>query len=215
MEDYKKNWKPTWQLRQTKVLDADLQPHTDVLLLVPERRVFPKGNRWIHDMVYTSNMATAHQAEGALQNNFHDIAMIWSEGGRQRNIYYRYFVINRTRNTNWTITRNSPILWPQNNPNLIFPDTVFNFAGYKKLWWDLLNVDGKKETHFTKLKFGSIRTMQRNQFSGWLGDWWKDFGVNCTVGRFTKSCNSRKPISRINEVVPCLCIDPPNYHRLI
>lgn len=98
--------------------------------------------------------------------------MNWYEGGRQRNIYHRYLVINKTRNTDWTITRNSPILWPQNNPNLMFPYTIFNFAGHKKLWWDLLNVDGKKEIHYTKLKFGSIRTMQRYQFSVWLGDWW-------------------------------------------
>ena len=77
-----------------------------------ERRVFPKENRWIHDMVYTSSMVAAHQAEEELQNNFHDIAMIWSKGGRQRNIYHRYLVSNRTRNIDWTITRNSPILWP-------------------------------------------------------------------------------------------------------
>ena len=154
-DTYRDNWRPTWQLRNTKVLGAYLQPHTNFLHLVPKRRVFPKGARWFYDMVYTSSMATMHQVEESLQNAFHVISMIWSEGGYRRKIYHRFFYINRTRNTHWPITKNNDALWPRNDPNLIFPDTIYNFAGYKKLWWDILNVDGKDETHYTKLKFGS------------------------------------------------------------
>ena len=38
--EYKESWKPTWKLRNTKVLDANLQAHTDIVHLVPERRVY-------------------------------------------------------------------------------------------------------------------------------------------------------------------------------
>ena len=55
-EEYKKDWKPTWQLRNTKVLDANLQ-------VVPKRRVYPKGNKWIHDMIYTKAKRDALFAE--------------------------------------------------------------------------------------------------------------------------------------------------------
>jgi len=36
--------------------------------------------------------------------------------------------------------------WPENDPNLIFPNTIYNFARYKKLWWDILNVVGRNGT---------------------------------------------------------------------
>lgn len=52
-----------------------------------------------------------------------------------------------------------------NYPSIIFHDTVYNFAGYTKLWWDILNVDGKGETHYTKIKFGPTWIMQRNRQS--------------------------------------------------
>ena len=51
-EEYKRNWKPTWQLRNTKILDANLQPHTDIQHFVPQRKVYPKGSKWIYDMIY-------------------------------------------------------------------------------------------------------------------------------------------------------------------
>lgn len=72
---------------------------------------------------------------------------------------------------------NNVAIWPRNDPNLIFLDTIYNFLGYKKLWWDILNVDGKYEIHYTKLKFGSTGSM-RNQQAKWLQYWWKDYGVN-------------------------------------
>jgi len=51
-EAYKRNWKPTWQLRNTKVLDTNLQPHTDLQHFVRERKVYPKVGKWINDMIY-------------------------------------------------------------------------------------------------------------------------------------------------------------------
>jgi len=57
--EYKESWKPTWELRNTKVLDANHQAHTDILHLVPERKVYPKGSGWIHDMVYSRSMDAA------------------------------------------------------------------------------------------------------------------------------------------------------------
>lgn len=178
---YRENWKPTWQLRNTKVLDANLQFHTDILHLVPERKVYPKGSRWIHDMVYSRSMAAAYQGKESLRSDFHDLNMIWSEGGDIRRVYHKYFCINRPRNTHWPIMTNNAALCPRNDPNLIFPDTIYNFEGYKKLWWDILNVDGKNETHHTKLKFGSTGAMQRNQQCDWLQDWWINYGVNKTT----------------------------------
>lgn len=97
-QEYCDEWKPTWQLRNTKVLDANAQNHTDILHLVLERKVYPKGSRWIHDMVYSRSMIVAHQAEETLRSDFHDIIMIWFEGGDRRKVYHKYFCINRTRN---------------------------------------------------------------------------------------------------------------------
>ena len=42
--DYIIQWNPTWKLWNTKVLDANLQPHTDIQHLVPERKVYPKSS---------------------------------------------------------------------------------------------------------------------------------------------------------------------------
>ena len=52
LEEYYSKWKPTWQLRSKKVLDANLLSRSDIQNLVPERKVYPKGIKWIHDMVY-------------------------------------------------------------------------------------------------------------------------------------------------------------------
>jgi len=58
---------------------------------------------------------------------------------------------------------------------------VYDFAGYKKLWWDFLNVDDRVETHYIKLKFSAIGTFQRNQQCEWFREWWRDYGVNRTA----------------------------------
>jgi len=72
-------------------------------------------------------------------------------------------------------------LWPGGCPKLIFLDTVYDFAAYKQLWWDFLNVDDKEETHYTKLKFSTTRIMQRNQKCDWIQKWWVDYSVNKTT----------------------------------
>ena len=72
-------------------------------------------------------------------------------------------------------------LWPGGDLKLIFPDTMYGFAAYKKLWWDFLTVDDKEETHYTKLKSSTMGLMQRNQQCEWLQNRWTDFGVNRTT----------------------------------
>lgn len=94
-------------------------------------------------MIYSDSMVRAHRVEEVLQNVSKYISMIWNEGIGRRKIYHRYFSINRAQNVEWSITNLA--LWPKNDPKLIFLDIVFDFAGYKQLWWDLLNVDGKNE----------------------------------------------------------------------
>lgn len=89
--EYKESWKPTWKLRNTKVLDANLQAHTDIVHLVPERRVYRKGSKWIHNMVYSNNINAASQAQDALLHDFHELIMIWSHGGSRSGVYERYF----------------------------------------------------------------------------------------------------------------------------
>lgn len=76
-ETYKRDWKPTWKLRNTKVLYANLQPHTDLQYYVPERKVYPKGSKWIHDMVYDKARRNVEVARIDLEQNFNDIATIW------------------------------------------------------------------------------------------------------------------------------------------
>ena len=41
-----------------------------------------------------------------------------------------------------------------------------------------MNVDGKNETHYTKVKFGPTWTTQRNRQGEWLQNWWNDYGLN-------------------------------------
>lgn len=170
-EEYKRNWKPTWKLRNKKVLDANLQPHTNIQHLVLERKIYPKRSKWIHDMIYEKAQRDAYIAEVALQQNIHDIVGIWYNGGASTGIYEKYFCIYRTRNLTWTGSKHWPThpaaLWPKGDPKIIFPGTVYDFAGYKKLCWDFFNVDDKVETHYTKLKFSATGTFQRNnQWNG-------------------------------------------------
>ena len=131
-------------------------------------------------MVYSISMAATHQVEETLRTDFHDTTMIWSKGSDRRRVYHKYFCINRTTNPAWTHRLNFS-QWPGGDPNLIFPNTIYNFTGHKNIWWDLLNVDGKNETHYTKLKFGSTWIMQQNQQCDWLQDWWSDFSINNTA----------------------------------
>ena len=129
-------------------------------------------------MVYERSMISPHLAEENLSKNFHDISVIWIEGRNQRRVYHKYSAINRTRVPTW---HDMPEMWPQGNLSIIFPDTIYNFHDYKKLWWDIMNKDGKNETHYTKVKFGATWDMQGNQQPEWLQDWWKDFGLNETA----------------------------------
>ena len=42
-------------------------------------------------------------------------------------------------------------------------------------------VDGKNETHYTRVKFGATGTTQRQRQGEWLQQWWDDFGLNKTA----------------------------------
>lgn len=183
-ETYKRDWKPTWKLRNTKVMDANLQPHMDLQLYVPERKVYPKGRTWIHEMIYDKARRNAELARKALEQNFHNIATIWQYGGKDTGIYEKHVCIYHTRDL-W----NEPghrkthmaARWPRNDPMIMFPDTVFDFADYKRLWWQFLNVDDQTETHYTRLKFSTVGHYQGYQQNQWLREWWKDYGVNKTT----------------------------------
>lgn len=134
-------------------------------------------------MIYDKAKADANMARQALEENFHDIGTIWHHGGRSTGIYERYYCIYRTRDL-W----NKPgqflvqpcARWPRNDPTVMFPDTVYDFSDYKKLWWDFLNVDDREETNYTKLNFSTLATSQRNQQCEWFQNWWTDYGVNRT-----------------------------------
>jgi len=123
-EEYRDKWKPTWQLRNTKVLVANIH-------LIPERQVYPKGSKWIHDMIYKKTKRDALYAEDALQREFHDILGIWCHGRVHNGIYEKYFCIHRTRDLTWPMPTQNSVLWPRGDPKLIFPDTVYDFSAYK------------------------------------------------------------------------------------
>ena len=72
-------------------------------------------------------------------------------------------------------------MWPQGNPSIIFPDTMYNFSDYKKLWWEIMNIDVKNETHYTRVKFGATGTTQRQHQGEWLQQRWNDFNLNKTA----------------------------------
>ena len=183
-ETYKKNWRPTWQLRNTKVLDANLQPHTNIQHFVPKRKVYPKEGKWIHDMIYDKERRDAGIAQRALEQKFHDIATIQYHGGANTGIYERYVCIYRTRDL-WNKpehVRTQPAArLPRNDSKIIFPYRVYNFADYKQLWLDFLNVDDKVRTHYTKLKFSTIGHYQGYRQCKWFRYWWTDYGVSRTA----------------------------------
>lgn len=107
-EEYKENW----QLRNTKVLDANLQAHTDIQHVIPERRVYLKGSKWKHDMTYTKEKRDVVYVEDALQRDFHEISGIWCHGGIHNGIYEKYFCIHRTKNLAWSMPTQTSALWP-------------------------------------------------------------------------------------------------------
>ena len=74
-----------------------------------------------------------------------------------------------------------PKMWPQGDPSIIFPDIIYKFTGYKKLWRDIMNVDGKEEVHYTRFKLGETWTTQRQRQCEWLQQWWNDYGLNKTT----------------------------------
>ena len=44
-----------------------------------------------------------------------------------------------------------------------------------------MNVDGKGETHYTKIKFEPTWIMQMNRQPNWLKNWWTYYGINKTT----------------------------------
>lgn len=125
-------------------------------LYVPERKVYPKGRTWIHEMIYDKARRNAELARKALEQNFHDIATIWQHGGKDTGIYERHVCIYRTRDL-WNepghLKTHMAARWAINDPMIMFPDIVFDFSDYKRLWWQFLNVDDQTKTHYTRLKF--------------------------------------------------------------
>jgi len=59
--------------------------------------VFPKGGKWIHDMIYDKPRRDVDIAQRTLEQNFHDIATIWYHGGPSIGIHERYVCIYKTR----------------------------------------------------------------------------------------------------------------------
>ena len=96
-EDYMNSWKPNWQLRNTQILYATIQPHGDLQHLVSERNIYPKYSKWIHDMVFDHSRHMENLEEYSLNLHFRDLNIIWREENNRFNIYHKYIVINRTR----------------------------------------------------------------------------------------------------------------------
>jgi len=68
-------------------------------------------------------------ADEELREFFHDIILIWNEGRNRTKTFHKYYTTNRTR-----YPKHPPrIMWPQKDPSLAFPDTIYNFQGYKDL----------------------------------------------------------------------------------
>ena len=122
-------------------------------------------------------MIASHEAEISLSQDLCDLSVICIAGSDRTKVYYKSYTINRTR---WPgeYTRGRYQTWLGNNPDLIFPDTVYNLVGYKQLWWNLLNKDGQSETHHTKLRFGPTWINQSHYACPWTEDWWFDYGLS-------------------------------------
>lgn len=82
-------------------------------------------------MIYTKEKREALFVEDALQKEFHDISGIWHHGRVRKGIYEKYFCIHRTRNLESSWLTHNATVWPKGDPNIIFPDRVYDFAGYK------------------------------------------------------------------------------------
>ena len=128
-------------------------------------------------MMYNHSMAASEEAERSLSQDFWDLSVICTGGDDRTKIYYKSCVINRVRKLG-SYTHGKFTSWPHDDPKLLFPDTVYNFAGYERLWWDLLNKDGPEETHYTKLKFAPTWINSREPNVPWLSNWWFHYGVS-------------------------------------
>jgi hypothetical protein len=76
-----------------------------------------------------------------------------------------YFALDRPRTL---------VQWPEQNPNIIFPETFYNYPEYTSLWWKLLY---QEKTYYI-LKFGGIYSCTNFSPPSWLYTWWQDFGIN-------------------------------------
>lgn len=143
--------------------------HTSSILYPKEKCIQREASGY---MIYKKAKRDVRYVEVALQQDFHDISGIWYHGGARSGIYEKYFFIHPTRNLTWSWSTHNDAKWPKGDPIIILSDTVYDFAGYKQLWWNFLNVDDKEETHYTKLKFSTMGIFQRNQQCNWFQDWW-------------------------------------------
>ena len=128
-------------------------------------------------MMYSTCMTASQEAERSLSEDFCDLTVISTSGSDRTNIFSKSYAISRTRypGKDWLAEF---CMWPGDDPNLLFPDTVYNFARYKNHWWNLMNKDGHNETHYSKIKFGPTWINQRNQQPPWLENWWFDYGLS-------------------------------------
>ena len=94
--------------------------------------------------MYSTSMTASHEAERSLSEDFFDLAIICTGGSDRTKIYYKSFAINRTRYPGWNWSERFR-MWPGDNPDFVFPDTIYDFRGYKNLWWNLMNKDGRDE----------------------------------------------------------------------
>ena len=72
-------------------------------------------------MVFDHSRHLENMAKDVLNHHFKDLNIIWGEENEIFNIFHKYYVINRTRDLKF-----HRLVWPQHNPELIFPDSVYD-----------------------------------------------------------------------------------------
>lgn len=158
-DDYKQLWVPQWGLRHKQTLSqATNMPY---FTLVPEvRRQGPSSllSPVIHQANNQALEAGLHLAEW-----FHDINLIWQEEREDKKEYY--YSLDRPRTL---------FQWPEQNPDIIFPETFYDYSAYTQLWWKFLT----NEDSFFILKFGCVQSATNFCPPSWLYTWWQHFGVN-------------------------------------
>lgn len=158
-EEFRQIWVPRWGLRKTEIIS----PATQMLysVLVPEVRRQGPPNL----LLPVIHQATRQAIEVAqhLTEWFHDIDLIWKI--EREDSKHKYFYLNRPR---------SIIQWPEQNHEIIFPETCYNYYDYTRLWWKVLY----QEDMCFILKFGCVNSATRFAPPSWLYSWWKDFGFN-------------------------------------